>query len=516
MESRAKFTTVVLTALILVAFMVTLASAAGSPKWIGAFLVKGKVGLKWKAVDGIAEYTVFRKVDEGDFKPLATLADVLYFDTDLLPGSVFIYKITYTDSDGAEMSSDEKTVAIPGAKAGEFVPPQWSGVRKDHNNIMLRWDNVKGAIAYNIYRSTTSGGEYEVVGNATTYRYIDKDDFVKGQTYYYVLTALNEEFDETEFSEERSIKFGRSAEEVKALQAAESEIVLVDLPMTLLFDLKLAGSKDMNQPADVALNSKGNIYITDALNFRVVCFDATGEFLFSFGELTASEDLENPPEGTFSYPFTLFIDKSDQVYVTDVKNNDIQVFTPDGKFIKRILVDCGEGKEKFRPNGIHVLDDGRIVCTDAGNHRFMIIDQNGKILLSKGEKGSENGQFVFPDEILVTPDNKICVVDVINCRVQIFDMEGKFILAFGEAGQSAGTFGRPKSIALDDKNQLWIADAMGNLVQVFNMQGEIKSVVGMFDDESLRFMTPRGMVIKDGKFYIVNRLHNRLMVFKLG
>jgi sugar lactone lactonase YvrE len=491
-------------------------SYAEAPKWIGAFFVKGKVGLKWQAVEGAASFNVYRKSATEDYKNIASLEETHHFDTDLVPGSIYTYKIAAVGSDGSEKFSTEKSVTIPSAQIGEFEPPTWVGLRVDRDKIFLNWDPVPGAIAYNIYRSPQSGSGYEVVGNVTVAKYADKDGLEAGKPYYYVLTALNEEFEETEYSEEMSIKFGMSAEEREALSEVE-QIELEAIPLTLLFDITRTGpGDDMNQPADVALNSKGNIYITDALNYRVNCHDGTGKYLFSFGEMTDPSDKGNPPSGTFSYPFSLFIDKDDNVYVTDVRNNDIQVFSEDGKFIRRITVAAGVGQEEFRPNCIYVLDDGRIVSTDAGNHRFVIIDQNGNVLLEKGSRGAGNDQFIFPDGLTVTEDGIICIVDVINCRIQQFDLDGNFIRNFGEAGQTVGTFGRPKAITIGEDGKLWISDALANAVQVFTVEGEIKSVISQFEDESIFLATPRGIRVKDGRFYVVNRLPNQVMVFEIG
>ncbi len=490
--------------------------AAEGPKWIGAFYIKGRVGLKWQAMEGASEYTVYRKAGSGEFVKYATTAKTQHFDTELSPGEIYSYKISTVGSDGAELLSVEKKVTIPGAPVGEFNPPEWSGLRLDRNKVMLRWDPVPGSIAYNIYRSNTSGSDYEVVGNATATRYADSDNLVRGETYYYVITGLNEEFEETEYSKERSFLFGISDEDLKT-QEEENKIVLEDISLKYLFDItKAGGNLNMNQPADVFVNSKGNIYITDALNFQVNCYDGSGKHLFSFGEQTPGDMVDNPPQGTFSYPFTLFIDKSDKVYVTDVKNGDIQVFTVDGKFVRRITVAVEEGMESFRPNGLAVLDDGRMIVTDAGNHRYVILDKDGKILSSKGERGSDPGQFVFPDELVVTDDGTICIVDVINCRIQEFDMEGNFIRAFGHAGQTAGTFGRPKALTLDNTGHVWVSDAMANIVQIFTLDGKVKSAITSFESDDIFLATPRGVFVKDGRFYVVNRLPHRLLVFQIG
>ncbi len=516
MKNRSIFKIGITTLLLLVCF-VSFATAANGPSWIGAFFVKGKVGLKWKTLEGSTAYKIYRSTDGGEFTVLKSTDKTQYFDADISSGTVYRYKIAAVTASG-ELESSEKTVSIPGVKAGDFNAPSGLGIRVDRNKIFLSWDQVNGAMAYNIYRGITPGGEYELVGSAQATKYADKEGITKGKTYYYVLTALNEDFEETKYSAEVSIKFGISLEEQKALEASENNIVLEDIKLTFLFDIKTAGhAGDMNQPTDVVIDSKSNIYISDALNQRIHCYDNSGKFLYSFGEKSEPGKEDEAAEGSFSYPFAMAIDKSDKIYVSDILNHDIQVFSPDGKFIKRIRINTTPEQEKFRPNGLKVLPDGNLIVTDAGNHRFMKIDQTGKILFEVGSRGAEDSQFIFPDGISVSKDNIISVVDVINCRIQQFDMNGKFIRKFGEPGQSAGTFGRPKAIIESPiDNRLWVSDGLGNIVQIFSPEGVVKAAITKFEDTDNILMTPRGMFIKDGRFYIVNRVPHQLLVFKIG
>jgi sugar lactone lactonase YvrE len=488
---------------------------AEEPSWIGAFFVKGKVGLKWQTAAGAVNYSVYRKTVGGEFQAITTTDKTQYFDNDVAPGATYVYKIAGVDAGGAETFSGEKSVSIPAGQAGEFKPPTWAGIRIEGDKIMLRWDKVPGAIAYNIYRSTTPGADYDVVGNATGNRHADRDGLEVGGIYYYVVTALNEEFEETEFSEEEGVKFGMSTAERDSLEAAANAINLEPLNMTLLFTITEAGDNGkMNQPAEVAINSQGRIYITDVLNNRINCYDAEGKYLFSFGESTTGEADDISP-GAFAAALGIYIDNKDQIWVSDVVRGDIQVFEPDGKFIKVISPTMEDGMEQFKPNTLHVMDDGRIVCTDSKNHRFLILDNNGKIIKAVGGRGGEEGQFNYTDGITVTSDNIICVVDVMNGHIQEFDFDGNFIRRFGQLGQSAGCFGRPKSVTFGEDGRLWVTDGMGNTVQTFTVEGEVKSAFAGIEEQNIRLNSPRGVVVKGGRVYIVNRLAHELAVYKL-
>lgn len=495
-------------------------SMAAGPKWIGVFFVKGKIGLKWQSSEGATEYRVYRKIGGGDFESIHTTDKTQYFDTQLTPGEVHVYKIAGVDASGQEALGLEKAVTVAGGTVAAFKAPTWSGLRTDRKGILLNWDKVKSAIAYNIHRSMTPGGPYDIVGNSASHRYSDRDGLEQGGTYYYVVNAMNEEFEETDFSEERSIKYGLTAEEMDALDTTKIE--LVPITLTHLFSIEEAGNLGtLNQPFDVCLNSKGDIYITDTRRFRIDCFDPSGKHKFSFGERTPRDQRDDPPEGTFESPMPMFIDAQDQVWVGDNTNNDIQVFTAEGKFIRRIRVATGgEGREGFRPNGLAVLDDGRIVASDGGKHQLLILDQEGKILFKTAHGGEDASDekalwFSFPGELAVH-DGVISVIDQLGVRIQQFDLDGKFIRSFGSAGYGAGQFGRPKAISVADNGQLWVSDGMANTVQIFTPDGIVKSAITKFDNPDLQLTSPAGMAIRDGKLYLVTRLTNMVHVFKIN
>lgn len=500
-------------ALLALVLLAAVAAQAAAPNLMAAFFVKGKVGLKWGQVDGAAEYLIFRKAPGEDFKQIGTSTEDRYFDTDVEAGTTYSYKVAVIEG-GQQVFSGQKSVSIPGDSGG-FKAPNWVGIRMDQDKLFLNWDPVPGAMAYNVWRSEVSGGGYEVVGTAQGSRYVEKAGLVKGTTYYYVLTAMNAEFDETPKSEEQSIKYGISMEEQQALAEEDSGVELVPYPIKPLFELTESVERGpMNQPCDVFVNSRGRIYVTDSLNQVVVCFDTNGQFEFTFGE-KLSENSGRLMDGGFLYPFTLFINNRDEVFVTDVKRNDIQVFDADGKFLRRIQVATGDGMEALRPNGLHVLDDGRLVMTDTGNHRILVTSPEGTILVAKGEKGVDAGQFIFPDELTVSADGVISVVGPITCRIQQFNLAGEFLGSFGGVGEGAGQFGRPKGIALDPQGMIWVSDGMSNMIQGFNAAGEIQSILGSVE-ENVQFTTPRGVHFHDGQLFVVQRLANKVAVYGVG
>src|SRR5207247_1787533 len=86
------------------------------------------------------------------------------------------------------------------------------------------------------------------------------------------------------------------------------------------------------QPTDVTWDTDGNIFISDGyINSRVAKFDKNGDWVKSWGE-------KGTKEGEFDTPHSIAADARGNIYVADRGNRRIQVFDPDGKFLRAISV----------------------------------------------------------------------------------------------------------------------------------------------------------------------------------
>ena len=83
-----------------------------------------------------------------------------------------------------------------------------------------------------------------------------------------------------------------------------------------------------NDPAGVATDSSGNVYVADTSNHRIQKFRSDVTFIRMWGS-QGSED------GQFGFPFAIALDSSGNIYVTDSLNERIQKFTNTGTFIRK-------------------------------------------------------------------------------------------------------------------------------------------------------------------------------------
>lgn len=172
-----------------------------------------------------------------------------------------------------------------------------------------------------------------------------------------------------------------------------------------------------NRPTDIAVLPDGSFYVSDGyLNTRVVKFSADGKFLFQWGR-------PGTGPGEFHTPHAVVVDKHGQVYVADRENERIQVFSPDGRFLRQI-----RSREIGRPYGLALLPGGRLVVADGGDQPdsgpdrsgVAVVAADGHVLQRFGRFGNYDGQFRMAHDVAVDAHGNIYVVDIAGQRVQKF------------------------------------------------------------------------------------------------
>ena len=165
--------------------------------------------------------------------------------------------------------------------------------------------------------------------------------------------------------------------------------------------------RHFNKPTDVAFAPNDDFYVSDGYgNSRVVKFDKSGRFLFAWGK-------KGKGEGEFDLPHAVRLDSKGQVYVADRENQRIQVFTPEGKFVRRIA-------QGVAPYGLFITPDDTLFVADGVKHEVLKLDRDGKVLARFGGGGREPGRFLMPHGITVGRDGAVYVAEVTGARVQKF------------------------------------------------------------------------------------------------
>ncbi len=123
------------------------------------------------------------------------------------------------------------------------------------------------------------------------------------------------------------------------------------------------GNGQFYDPAGVATDTAGNVYIVDQGLDRVQKFTATGTYLAQWGTTGSGN-------GQFDGPRGIAVDATGNVYVADTGNDRIQQFDTTGTYLTQWGT-TGSGNGQFNaPRGVAVDATGNVYVADTGNNRI--------------------------------------------------------------------------------------------------------------------------------------------------
>ncbi|KAI8482298.1 hypothetical protein Bbelb_399890 [Branchiostoma belcheri] len=241
--------------------------------------------------------------------------------------------------------------------------------------------------------------------------------------------------------------------------------------------------------------------------------------------------------GEFRYPYGVAVSQDNEVYIADLLNTRIQVFTMDGVYIREFTTTLpGETGEEFKPHDVAVdrndnlwvvgddhvqqysregtclvkidlphvkLFSLRGIAVDMTTEQVIVTEydgQNGRLLVFNqdgSEVGSYDSGYRSPDHWrprFVTADGKgnILVTDVNNHSVHVLDREGNFKFKFGSEGSDKSQLKTPQGICVDGMGNIIVADSGNGCMKVFDSQGRFLCDIGS------GMMVPYGVTVSPG------------------
>lgn len=264
------------------------------------------------------------------------------------------------------------------------------------------------------------------------------------------------------------------------------------------------GNGQFRDPEDVAIDSKGDLWVLDYLNNRVEEFGEGGEYLTKFGS-------KGSGNGQISGANALATDSKGDVWVADTSNNRIEEFGSKGEYLTKIGT-AGTGNGQFNgPEGVAIAANGNIWVSDTYNGRLEEFNEKGEFLKVVGSHGSGEGELGEPEEIAIGPKGNVWVTDWQNDRVEEFNEAGEYIREFGTEGTGHCQFVHPVGISVDSRGEVFVSDTQNNRVEVFNESGEYLTQYGSKGSGAGQFDYPVGIATgSKSELWVVDALNNRV------
>jgi DNA-binding beta-propeller fold protein YncE len=223
---------------------------------------------------------------------------------------------------------------------------------------------------------------------------------------------------------------------------------------------------NVDGPSGLTVDRYGRVLVADTHFYRVLVYNDRGDILMQIGD-----GIQGTEKGRFGYPTDVVIDKAGNFYVAEYGENDrIQVFSPDGKWLRQWGGHGYEPGEFLRPRALAIDEQDRIYVADSCNHRIQVFDINGKLLKMWGSRGAKPGEMAFPYDIALGPDKKtLYVCEYGNQRVQKFSLDGKSLGFWGRPGREPGELSNPWALSVDGRGAVSVIDSNNHRVQRFRM-----------------------------------------------
>ncbi len=223
------------------------------------------------------------------------------------------------------------------------------------------------------------------------------------------------------------------------------------------FTTKINAANVLATPSALAVTANGRVVICDSANSRIDVFNLIGEILFSFGtpgslsgqfKLLSSVDVDSfgfiyaadhdnkrlqifSPNGIFMKiidlsgpPVDVAVDRRGNIYALIPEQGKIEKFSSDGKKIADINCQINDKNQLLLSSSLQVDIWGNIYLTQSTEEHIIKIDQSGNVLIAFGSQGNLRGQFSGIAGIASDHAGNVFVADSANARIQIFKITG--------------------------------------------------------------------------------------------
>ncbi|MZH02657.1 MAG: hypothetical protein F3745_04450, partial [Nitrospinae bacterium] len=264
----------------------------------------------------------------------------------------------------------------------------------------------------------------------------------------------------------------------------------------------------LRHPSGIAVDEKGNIFISDRSNERVRVVNSKGIISTYAGNGIDGAKGDSGPatQGQLSKPFGLALDKKGNLYIADRKSNRVRMVTPQG-ILHTVAGDggfffSGDNGPAYRasvagPTGVAVAKDGTLYIADRNNNRIRSVDTQGMIrtVVGTGQQDyngdselARDSNLHLPFGVAIDPDGNLLVIDRSNYRIRKVDprrgsietVAGNGLKMFaGDGGPATGaTLSFPQGLAVDKNDNLLVSDKGHNRIRRISPDGIIQTIVG--------------------------------------
>jgi sugar lactone lactonase YvrE len=307
-----------------------------------------------------------------------------------------------------------------------------------------------------------------------------------------------------------------------------------------------------NSPEGVALDTAGNLYVTDPSECTVRKVTALGMVTTPLGTQGIRGSADGiGPVARFNQPIGVAVDSHGCLYITDYSNHTLRKVSPDqtvttlaglslysptNRFPPGGYVDGVGSNARFNlPRGIAVDRTGFVYVAEEGNSTIRKVSPAGEVTTLAGlagVRGSADGtgstaRFNGPRALALDSEGNIYVADGSNHTIRRVTPGGTVSTLAGSAGISGSSdgvranarFNVPSGLAVDASGHIFVTDRWNHTIRRVTPAGVVVTLAGLAGNHgsadgvapSARFYGPNGLALDSkGCLYVVDQANHTI------
>ncbi len=142
------------------------------------------------------------------------------------------------------------------------------------------------------------------------------------------------------------------------------------VPDEIVTSSSMGIAPDLENPSDLFVDDKENVYIADSGNNRIVVLNKRFKLRYYIEKFVNSQGIQD----TFNNPQGVFVTETD-IYVCDTDNNRIVIFDRDAKYkrtVEKPIADEFSVDDLYRPKAVAVDRSGRMYVVSSSTYQGII------------------------------------------------------------------------------------------------------------------------------------------------
>ncbi len=267
-----------------------------------------------------------------------------------------------------------------------------------------------------------------------------------------------------------------------------------------IFRSSPAISASLRGPDAVAVDSRGDVYVTDRGNDRVVEFNPAGRLINAWG-------TQGGGSLQFSNPGDLALAPDGNLYVVDNANRRIEVLWG-GRQVAGDQVDAGS---------LTFDRSGHLFASDFGDYRIWEYARGWRLIRILPAPEIRVGAQPFSAGMATDRQGNLYVADRLNDRIVKLAASGHVLAAYGRYGSgmlSAGSvaqFDTPSAVAVDRHGQIYVGDTHNDRVEILSPAGRVLRVLPPPNSGTVLGQVTSVAVDQRGDIYAAEYYDNQLV-----